>query len=144
MNDRQLLTNFSENAESNYREIMKLVDFFHSIQPGIEFTDMKKNLTLAYNVIGAKSIIEYTSQFILMFEDDILNTRIEKIYNYNYESLIKDDTIDETFNLIRSLINSIRGIWKKSDPKRKILIKISIFKLLKYSLKYKELNPLII
>lgn len=124
-------------AKLNYKYLLNMIEFFIETSSGkTEFCEMYKNLELAKKVAGDTIIIQYTSKYMLMFKDDILVENEEKLFTYDYTSLIEKDTAGDTDKLIRDIIDGIRSIWKSGDSSVQGRMRNYILKLLKASIKY--------
>jgi hypothetical protein len=128
-----------DNADICYKEVNRLISIFNRIRPGQEFKDMRANLELAHNIAGNKIVTECVAEYMIPFKQDIIDGNVEKIYNFNYETLIVKGTRSTTQQLILTLINSMRSIWDISSDDNKLRIKNSIQKLLLYCITHEKL-----
>lgn len=124
-------------AKLNYKYLLNMIEFFIETSSGkTEFCEMYKNLELAKKVAGDTIIIQYTSKYMLMFKDDILAENVERLFSYDYTSLIEKDTAGDTDKLIRDIVDGIRSIWKGGDAAVQKRMRNYILKLLKTSIDY--------
>lgn len=124
-------------AKNNVAKLIEMVEYFMAKTGGKkEFVDMKSNIEMANRLTGPMTIIQYTSEYFLMFKDDIMAMKIDYLLNYDYAKLIKADTANETEILIRSLIGGIKQIWTGGDFDTQTKIKNYILMLLKFSIVY--------
>lgn len=133
-------TELNKVAVKNIKEIVSLMEFFVRVtKKSPEFVQVLEEIKSLRLVTSDTLIISYTFTYFLRFKDDILRKDVEKLLNFNYESLIEEDTVSETDQLIRKLIASVKSVWIRGDAKTQNHIKSSIFKMLKYSLIYNNL-----
>lgn len=92
-----------------------------------------KQLFTIFAKIDELAPIENMGQFILFFENSILSEDVPFLLNYDYTKFIYDNTIKETEEMIKSLINLCKNSWIKwvnnNDEVNMDLFKISILNL---------------
>jgi len=137
----QLETSLNDVASKNIKEIVSLMEFFvRETNKSPEFVQVLDEIKSLRLTVSNVVIISYTSVYFLRFKEDIKRKDVEKLLNFDYTSLIEEDTVSDTDQLIRRLIDSIKNVWLRGNSKTQNHIKSSIFKMLKYSMIYKNVN----
>ena len=136
---KELDIKIRDNSLELYNSVFNLCNYLkNSAIDKKSYIELIDSLILANNAIGEVLIGEFIADYILLFEDDIENEDVEKMFNFNYESLIKKDTMDKTKKMIISIIHNTKNIWYISDELGKNNIKYYVFCILKYCKIYRK------
>lgn len=132
---------YGEIAKESKINIMLIKEFMTDLYDKTgraEFTEVLDKLKVIQLAVSNTMILQTTAPYFMMFKDDILNEDVEKLLNFNYETLIKNGTETETDLLIKTLIKLVKETWITGSAVDRIKIKRNIISLLKCSIKYTD------
>lgn len=122
------LANLTDELEANSNKFCRafnnlLKTFSKTCGKDANFVRLQELWILAGRVAGISTCAVSIAERINIYRDDILNERVDKLYNEDYSKHIIPGTQSDTLELITKLIDVFRSAWDKSDVKTRDGIK---------------------